>query len=79
MIDYAILGADPRKKPLISKTSFSNLPSPSQWALGAEALDAGTPQFNEPSTDLFSGLTPGMRLNDVEYLLNCSPGTNNIV
>jgi hypothetical protein len=79
MIDYAILGADPRKKPLVSKTGFSNLPSPSQsqWALGT--LGPDTPQFDGNSTDIFSGLTPNMRMNDVEYLLNCSPGTNDIV
>ncbi|OKO99498.1 hypothetical protein PENSUB_8343 [Penicillium subrubescens] len=79
MIDYAILGADPRKKPLVSKTGFSNLPSPSQsqWALGT--LGPDTPQFDGNGTDIFSGLTPNMRLNDVEYLLNCSPGTNDIV
>lgn len=79
MIDYAILGADPHKKPLISKTGFSNLPSPNQWALGTEALGGESPRFDGTSTDIFSGLTPNMRLNDVEYLLNCSPGTNNIV
>ena len=79
MIDYAILGADPSKKPLIAKTGFSNLPSPSQWALGSEPLTGDTPQFDGASTDIFSGLAPNMRLNDVDYLLNCSPGTNNIV
>lgn len=79
MIDYAILGADPRKKPLISKTGFSNLPSPSQWALGPEPLGGETPRFDGTSADIFSGLPPNMRLNDVDYLLNCSPGTNDMV
>lgn len=79
MIDYGILGADPQKKPLISKTGFSNLPSPSQWALGTEPLDGDTPRFGGNSTDIFSGITPNMRLNDVDYLLNCSPGTNDMV
>jgi hypothetical protein len=79
MIDYGILGADPQKKPLISKTGFSNLPSPSQWALGTEPLDGDTPRFGGTTTDIFSGITPNMRLNDVDYLLNCSPGTNDMV
>lgn len=68
MLDYAILGADPHKKPLISKTGFSNLPSPSQWALRPELLGGETPRFDGTSTDIFSGLAPNIRLDDVYYL-----------
>lgn len=79
MIDYAILGADPRKKPLTPRTGMSNLPSPNSWGLGSELLNTGPAKFDGANSDLFSGLTPTMRLNEVEYLLNCSPGPNGMV
>lgn len=79
MLDYGILGADPRKKPLTPRTGLSNLPSPSTWGLGSDMLDNGAPRFDGASTDIFGGLTPTMRLNEVEYLLNCGSGTNEIV
>lgn len=76
MIDYGILGADPRKKPLSPRTVISNLPSPNSWALGSDILATGPSRFDGANADIFSGLTPTMRLNEVEYLLDCSPGTN---
>jgi hypothetical protein len=79
MIDYGILGADPRKRPLTSRTGILNLPSPNSWALGSDVLGNGAPRFESGNADIFSGLTPTMRLNEVEYLLNCSPGANGVV
>lgn len=79
MIDYGILGADPRKKPLTPRAATSSLPSPNSWNLGSDILNTGASRFDGANTDIFSGLTPTMRLNEVEYLLNCSPGANGMV
>lgn len=79
MIDYGILGADPQKKPLTLRTGISNLPSPTSWAIGSDMLGSAPPRFESGNTDIFCGLTPAMRLNEVEYLLNCSPGANGMV
>lgn len=79
MIDYGILGADLRKKPLTPRSGISNLPSPNSWGLGSDILNPGAPRFDNANPDIFSGLTPTMRLNEVEYLLNCSPGANGMV
>lgn len=78
MIDYAILGADPYKKPLMPRTGISNLPSPSSWDLGSGVLGTEPSRFEATNPDIFSGLTPTMRLNEAEYLLNCSPGTDGL-
>ena len=76
MIDYPILGSDPFKKPTNPRSVQETSP-PNMWSLGPEAL--GSPsRFGGTGNDLFGGLTPTMRLNDVEYLLNCSPGDNGI-
>ncbi|KAJ5349564.1 hypothetical protein N7541_007291 [Penicillium brevicompactum] len=69
MIDYAILGADPSKKQISPKTG-ANLPSPTSWVLGAGML--GQDGYN-PSGNILGGITPSMRLEEVEQFLNCSP------
>ncbi|KAJ5103938.1 Zn(II)2Cys6 transcription factor [Penicillium argentinense] len=77
MIDYGILGADPSQKPLSpQRTTTSNLPSPNSWVLGSELLHTDPTRFDIDNTDISSGLTPTMRLNEVENLLNCSPGAD---
>ncbi|KAJ6104846.1 hypothetical protein N7523_011166 [Penicillium sp. IBT 18751x] len=38
MIDYGVLGADPKKNPLMLRTGISNLPSPTSWTIGSEML-----------------------------------------
>ncbi|KAI2703446.1 transcriptional regulator family: Fungal Specific TF [Penicillium roqueforti] len=76
MIDYAIMGADPSKKQLSPK-SAANIPSPTSWVLGAGIL--GQPGYDSPNGNIFGGLTPSMRLEEVEQFLNCSPGMRNII
>lgn len=71
MIDYGTLGADPRKKPLFSESGLSNMPSPTSWG-----LDAVSASFNGPHSDIFSPQPATMRLNEVEYFVNDSPGQN---
>lgn len=71
MIDYAIMGADPDKRPKPN----TNLPSPG-WAVGAGIM--GASGVDSPSANLL-GLTPSMRLEEVEQFLNCTPGVNNLV
>ncbi|KAJ5280536.1 hypothetical protein N7478_005908 [Penicillium angulare] len=77
MIDYRILGSDPHKKPLTDKPATPNMAT--MWALESNALSPTHPRFDGASPDIFGALTPTMRLNEVEYLLNCSPGANGIV
>lgn len=79
MIDYGILGADPQKKPLTPKTGMSHLPSPDSWAIDSDLLGDPPSQFQGCNTDIFGGLSPSMRLNEVEYLLNCSPSANGMI
>jgi hypothetical protein len=79
MIDYGTLGSDPNKKPLTSRTGISNLSSPVSWALGSGIMGTGSPPFGHDNAGIFGGLTPTMRLNEVEHLLNCSPGGNRII
>lgn len=76
MLDYAIMGADPGKRPLPAKSNV-NLTSPS-WISGARVM-GGLPGFDIPSATLLSSLTPSMRLEEVEQFLNCTPGPNNLV
>jgi hypothetical protein len=75
MIDYAKMASDPSKRH-ISPNAAANMPSPTSWALGAEML--GQPGYSSPS-GILQGLTPSMRLEEVEQFLNCSPGTNNMM
>lgn len=78
MIDYGILGADPNKRPLTPRMGISNLPSPT-WAIGSDMLRNVPSRLEGSNTDIFTGLTPTMRLNEVETLLNCSPGANGMM
>ncbi|CAG8040287.1 unnamed protein product [Penicillium salamii] len=75
MIDYAILGADPSKKQLSPKTG-ANMPSPTSWVLGTGML--GQDAYS-PSGNILGGITPSMRLEEVEQFLNCSPRPSNII
>ncbi|KAJ5141212.1 hypothetical protein N7526_002207 [Penicillium atrosanguineum] len=76
MIDYGILGADPRKKPLTPKTGISNLPSPTPWAIGLDMLGNAPSRFEGGNTaDLFNGMTPTLRLNEVDEPLYAMGGT----
>jgi hypothetical protein len=75
MIDYAIMGTDPSKRPLSPKPN-TQLPSPAWGVLGAGMM--GPPVFDSPSANLL-GLTPSMRLEGVEQFLNCSPGGSNLI
>lgn len=76
MIDYGILGSDPYKKPLINRPTTANLPSPDSWA----GFNANTPPQPVPDNpNIFDGFTPTMRLNEAEYLLNCTPGANGLL
>jgi hypothetical protein len=79
MIDYGILGADPNKNPLTSRMGISNLPSPTSWTMGSDMLRNVPSRLEGSNTDIFNGLTPTMRLNEVESLLNCSPGANGMI
>ncbi|CAG8284606.1 unnamed protein product [Penicillium nalgiovense] len=79
MIDYGALGADPQKKPLTPRTGISNLPSPTSFAIGSDILGNAPSRFEGGNVDIFGGLTPAMRLNEAEYLLDCSPGANGII
>lgn len=76
MIDYAIMGADPSKKQISPKPTAS-MPSPTSWVLGAGML--GQPGYDSPNGNILEGLTPSMRIEEVEQFLNCSPGTNNMI
>lgn len=76
MIDYGILGADPNKKPLTPKSVVSTLSSQKPWTVNSDILGSVPSRFEGGNTDIFAGLTPSMRLNEVEYLLNCSLGAN---
>ncbi|CAI7607908.1 unnamed protein product [Penicillium pancosmium] len=79
MIDYGILGSDPYKRPLIPRPNTSNIPSPDSWALQS-SFNMSAPSRSAPdNTGIFDGFSPTMRLNEVEHLLNCSPGTNGLV
>lgn len=74
MIDYAILGADPSKKQPSPQTA-ANMPSPT-WTLGAGML--GQDGYS-PSGNILGGITPSIRLEEVEQFLNCSPRPGNII
>lgn len=76
MIDYGNLCADPNKKPLTLKAGLSNLSSQRAWTFDSNMLGNVPSQFEGDSTNIFTGLTPTMRLDEVEYLLNCSSGAN---
>lgn len=79
MIDYGILGSDPHKKPLVPRSSISGLPSPDSWALQAGFNFNAAPRESSDNPGIFDNLSPTMRLNEVEHLLDCSPGTNGLV
>ena len=79
MIDYGTLGADPTKKPLTSMTGISNFPSPTSWAMGPGILGNAPSRFEGGNADIFSSLTPAMRLDEVEYLLEGSPRAHGMI
>ncbi|KAJ6023531.1 uncharacterized protein N7446_013896 [Penicillium canescens] len=66
MIDYGILGADPNQKPLTPRNTIPNLQTPSSGALGSDILENMQLQFENENRDIFTGLTPTMRLNEAE-------------
>lgn len=75
MIDYGTLGTDPRQKPS-SNGFLSNLASPNPWGIGSMGLSPG---FGGSNAGLFAGMTPTMPLDDVDNLLNYSPGGHSFV
>ena len=79
MIDYGILGSDPCKKPLVPRSSISGLPSPDSWALQAGFNLNAAPRESLDNPGIFDNLSPTMRLNEVQHLLDCSPDTNGLV
>lgn len=76
MIDYGTLGTDPRKRSPMSNGSLSGLLSPTPWGIGSIGLSPG---FSGLNAGLFAGMTPTMPLDEVNNLLNYSPGGHSFV
>lgn len=72
MLDYSIMGSNPRKTSSATGSDVPSMPSPTSWVLGTDFLTAASPRVNTSHEDMFHGLSPALRLNEVEYLLNCS-------
>ncbi|KAF9889610.1 hypothetical protein FE257_007118 [Aspergillus nanangensis] len=70
MIDYATLGADLRKRPMPSDPGMPHVPSPTSWDLDV------VPTSFDTATNLFTSHTSPVRLNEVDFFLNSSPGQN---
>ncbi|KAE8393877.1 hypothetical protein BDV23DRAFT_29129 [Aspergillus alliaceus] len=79
MIDYALLGEDPRKTSQAMGSEIPILPSPTSWALDAEILAPVSSIVDASHGNLFSAMTPTLRLNEVEYFLNCSSPNNGVL
>ncbi|KAF7595591.1 hypothetical protein BBP40_005627 [Aspergillus hancockii] len=80
MIDYAVLAVDPRKGVVrMSESAVPSLSSPSSWALETDLLTLAPSRVDGSHEDLFSGLTPTVRLNEVENFLNCNPQRNGMI
>lgn len=75
MIDYRLLGAKPAQRPLTSLEQIGS--SPNFWSFGTDTL-ATTPSRLHGTDEIFAGLSPNLRLNDIEYLLECSPRDNGV-
>ncbi|KAF7162826.1 hypothetical protein CNMCM5623_007948 [Aspergillus felis] len=69
MLDYSIMGSNPRKTSNASGSDVPSMPSPTSWALGSDFLAAASPRVHTSHEDMFRGLSPALRLNEVEYSL----------
>ncbi|XHG09050.1 hypothetical protein AWENTII_012129 [Aspergillus wentii] len=77
MVDYGKLGSSLRRNQNQSDPSPSNMPSPS-WLFNPEAISGLSPRLPSGGEFLDTG-TPSMRLNEVEYLLNCTPTASGLL
>ncbi|RHZ58385.1 uncharacterized protein CDV56_104912 [Aspergillus thermomutatus] len=70
MLDYSIMGSNPRKASSAPGSNVPSMPSPTSWARGSDILAAASPRVHTSHEDIFCGLSPALRLDEVEYLLN---------
>ena len=75
MLDYGVLGTPPQAEIPASAPQAPNMPSTPPWASSAETLNGLSPRAG-PDSDLFSEIPPGVRINEIEYLLNCAAGVH---
>lgn len=76
MLDYGVLGTPAHTKVPESAPPVSTMPSTPPWALSTDVVTS--PRLGTDS-DLFSEIPPGVRINEIEYLLNCAAGGNGIL
>ncbi|RAH40590.1 Zn(II)2Cys6 transcription factor [Aspergillus brunneoviolaceus CBS 621.78] len=73
MLDYSILGSNLPKTSSESGSDYRGNLSPTPWALGSNMpISTSSSRIDLGDDDLFRGLSPALRLNEVEFLLNCS-------
>ncbi|PWY65934.1 hypothetical protein BO83DRAFT_440241 [Aspergillus eucalypticola CBS 122712] len=73
MLDYSILGSNPRKSSSASSSDAPSIPLSTSWALGSNMpISTSSPRIDLNHEDMFRGLSPALRLNEVELMLNYS-------
>ncbi|KAL4738926.1 hypothetical protein BDV11DRAFT_215602 [Aspergillus similis] len=72
MLDYSILGSRPRETSSGSGSDVLSIPSPTTWALGSDMLGPAPPRIDSSHDDMFRGISPALRLSEMEFLLNCN-------
>lgn len=70
MIDYGTLCSSSRP---VYGSSVPDTPSPAAFGLGSE-LPPGTADGYLSKNDIFTGMLPGLRPNEVDFLLNIASG-----
>lgn len=71
MIDYGTLCSNSRP---VYGSSVANTPSPSSFGLSSELAPRPSESFMAHNSDLFTGMLPGLRPNEVDFLLNIASG-----
>ncbi|KAF7168501.1 hypothetical protein CNMCM6106_003668 [Aspergillus hiratsukae] len=60
MLDYSIMGSNPRKTSSASGSDGPTMPSPTSWALGTDFLAAASPGVHTSHENMFQGLSPAL-------------------
>ncbi|PYH40463.1 Zn(II)2Cys6 transcription factor [Aspergillus saccharolyticus JOP 1030-1] len=69
MLEYSTLGSNPRKTSSASGSDVPSIPLSTFWDLGSNMpISPSSPSLGLSHADMFRGLSPALRLNEVNFL-----------
>ncbi|KAL3479636.1 fungal-specific transcription factor domain-containing protein [Aspergillus californicus] len=72
MLDYATLALNFQERPQTPTLSIPTLPSPTSWPFETGLDTTASVDVHEAPSMIFNASAPSVRLDELEYLLNCN-------